>query len=284
MKVIKSINHNAAIGIDSLGRELVVLGKGVGFGELPREVPLSQIDRTFVGIDQKYLALISELPPEHLEFAAQFSDVVRARVSQELSPNLVVTLADHISFMIRRSKEGLYVSMPLAYEVEHSYPVEYALGTVCVRGVEKTFGVRIPKSEAVGVALSIVNSIVTLGSTRMRSSKRVERSIDRATRIVERSFGISVDRASFDYARFATHVRYLIDRIASGETLSTQNGLLYDDVVSTYPEIAVCAVDVAKAITRSDEETVTDEELIYLMLHINRLVERASEGTSPKEG
>ena len=70
MRVIKSINHNAAIGVDSLGREVVVLGSGVGFGTIPREVPLSEISRTFVGIEPKYLGLIEELPQEHLEFAA----------------------------------------------------------------------------------------------------------------------------------------------------------------------------------------------------------------------
>lgn len=276
VQITKSINHNAAIGIDSLGREVVVLGSGVGFGTIPRDIPLAQIDRTFVGIDPKYLGLIEELPQEHLEFAAQFADIVRMQVSHELSPNLVVTLADHISFMVRRAKQGIYVAMPLAYDVQQDYPVEYRLGQMCVRGVEKTFHVRLPKNEAVGVALSIVNSAMRSSSVSTRAAERDERAIERATRIVEKELGISVDRDSFDFARFATHVKYLIDRLVSGEPIATPNDSLYDEIVAEFPQVANCAGKVAQSIARSDEGEVTREEKLYLMLHINRLAERAA--------
>ncbi len=276
MQVIRSINHNAAIGIDSRGREVVVMGAGVGFGKIPRDVPLAEIKRTFVGIDDKYLGLIAELSPEQLEFAAQFSDIVRMQVSHELSPNLVVTLADHISFMVRRAREHLYVAMPLAYDVAQNYPVEYRLGQMCVRGVEKTFHVKLPKSEAVGVALSIVNSAVMSSNATARREKRDERAVEQATRIVERDLGIAVDRDSFDFARFATHVKYLIDRLAAGEPIATPNGAIYDEVAAQYPKIAACADEVATAIARPSEGEVTTEERLYLMLHINRLAERAA--------
>lgn len=276
MRVIRSINHNAAVGVDSLGREVVVMGSGVGFGKIPRDVPLAEIDRTFVGIDDKYLGLIAELPPEHLEFAAQFSDVVRMQVSHELSPNLVVTLADHISFMVKRAKERLYVAMPLAYDVAQNYPVEYRLGQMCVRGVEKTFKVRLPKNEAVGVALSIVNSAVMSSNAATRRERRDERAVEQATQVVERELGITVDRESFDFARFATHVKYLIDRLSAGEPIATPNGTMYSEVAAQYPVIAACADKVAVAIARPGEEDVTTEERLYLMLHINRLAERAS--------
>ncbi len=276
MQVIRSINHNAAIGIDSRGREVVVMGAGVGFGKIPRDVPLSEIKRTFVGIDDKYLGLIAELPSEHLEFAAQFSDIVRMQVSHELSPNLVVTLADHISFMVKRAREHLYVAMPLAYDVQQDYPIEYQLGQMCVRGVEKTFHVKLPKSEAVGVALSIVNSAVVSSATTTRAAERDERAVERAAQVVERELGISVDRDSFDFARFATHVKYLIDRLPAGEPIATPNGAIYDEVAAQYPEIAACADKVAAGIARPGEGEVTTEERLYLMLHINRLAERAA--------
>lgn len=276
MQVVRSINHNAAIGIDSLGREVVVMGAGVGFGKIPRDVPLAEIDRTFVGIDDKYLGLIAELPSEHLEFAAQFSDVVRMQVSHELSPNLVVTLADHISFMVKRAKEHLYVAMPLAYDVQQDYPVEYRLGQMCVRGVERTFHVKLPKNEAVGVALSIINSAVMSSVNAARREKRDERALETAVQVVERELGITVDRDSFDFARFATHVKYLIDRLAAGEPIATPNGAMYDEVAAQYPDVAACADKVARAIARPGEGEVTTEERLYLMMHINRLLERAA--------
>ena len=77
---------------------------------MPHEVDLSDIVRTFYGIDKRYLALIEELPAKELEFAAQFSDIVRSQVSHPLSPNLPVTLADHISFAIKRAREHMCIA------------------------------------------------------------------------------------------------------------------------------------------------------------------------------
>lgn len=279
MQVTRSINHNAAVGTDSLGREVVVMGAGVGFGKLPRDIPLSQIDRTFVGIDSKYLALISELPYDVLEFSAQFSDVVRAQVSHELSPNLVVTLADHISFMIKRARDHIYVSMPLSYDVGQNYPVELRLGRMCVHGVERTFDVRLPRDEAAGVALTIVNSALSASAKTTRQNKRRDLLIERVTKVVEHELGITVDRDSFDFARFATHVRYLLERLDTGEPFQTTNGELFEETTQQYPKVATCADKAIEVITGSNESEVTDEEKLYLILHINRLWQRATATT-----
>ncbi|ERL06493.1 beta-glucoside operon transcriptional antiterminator [Olsenella profusa DSM 13989] len=73
MRVIKSINNNAAICADGKGHELIALG--TSFGTIPREIPLFDIKRTFYGIDPKSLGLVSELPEDVLEFAAQLADL-----------------------------------------------------------------------------------------------------------------------------------------------------------------------------------------------------------------
>lgn len=38
MKIIKQINNNAALALDGNGKELVVLGRGVGFPKMPYEL------------------------------------------------------------------------------------------------------------------------------------------------------------------------------------------------------------------------------------------------------
>lgn len=277
MRAIKSINHNAALCVDSFGREVVVLGPGVGFGDLPRDIPLSQITQTFVGIDAKYLALIGELPAKELAFAGQLADVVRAQLSYELSPNLPVTLADHIVFVLERARKHLYVKMPLAYDIVQNYPVEYRLGQMAVRGIERSFGVRLPKNEATGIAMSIVNSAVASSAHAARRDQRVERMVERAVRVIERAMHVSVDRESFDYARFATHVRYLINRLDEGTPIDTQNASLYAEALEQYPEVAACTKEVARMLSQQLGSEVTAEERLYLMLHVNRLYERAKE-------
>ncbi|MBM6907982.1 PRD domain-containing protein [Collinsella intestinalis] len=148
MRAIQRINHNAAICEDGAGHQLIALGCGIGFGDMPHEVNLEDVKRTFYAIDRKYLAFIDEVDPDVLEFSAQLADIVTQQVSYELSPNLPITLADHIQFALKRARDHLVVPMPLAEDVEQAHPVEYRLAQMAVRGMQKTFGVRVDRHEA----------------------------------------------------------------------------------------------------------------------------------------
>lgn len=277
MQAIRRINNNAAICLDGKGRELVALGQGIGFGELPRDVPLAQISRTFYSVDEKYLGLVGELPENVLEFSGQLADLCRSTLSYELSPNLPITLADHIAFMIERARKHMVVQMPLGYEVQQAHPAEYKLGELAVKSAQKTFDVRIDRHEAIGIALSIVNSAMSLSESGVRRKEDVAYLLEGITRIVEEEMGVSVDRNSFDFARFATHVQYLIDRVISGKPIETQNAALFDEIAREYPQALSCAERADALISeRLAAGKLTDEEKLYLMLHVNRISERLS--------
>ena len=48
MMIVKKINNNVAIGVDGNGHEVVLFGKGIGFGELPYSInDMSKIERSF---------------------------------------------------------------------------------------------------------------------------------------------------------------------------------------------------------------------------------------------
>ena len=55
MKVIKNINNNISLCLDSRNNEVVAFGKGIGFTKPPYDVPLSKIDRTFYDVDEEQL-------------------------------------------------------------------------------------------------------------------------------------------------------------------------------------------------------------------------------------
>ena len=271
MRAIQRINNNAAICEDGAGHQLVALGRGIGFGEMPHEIALEDIKRTFYGIDRKYLAFIDEVDPDVLEFAAQLADIVTQQLSYELSPNLPITLADHIQFALKRAREHLVVPMPLAEDVEQAHPVEYRLAQMAVRGMQKTFDVRIDRREAAGVALSIVNAAVAPSQRRALAAKREDRLLEHVAEAVEREMGAPVDRESFAFARFTTHIRYLIDRVQKGEPIESENSGLYEVLAEQYPRSVACAQAIAAEIEAAYGEALTEEELVYLIMHINRI-------------
>ena len=124
MRVIKKINNNVALCIDHSGREVIAMGKGLGFGQIPREVPLREIERTFYDIDDTGRGALRDMPDNVLLFAARVIDAANM-------PNLFV-MADLRHFVwseepfedIVRYKDlvrHIHVDYPLSYP-ERKYP------------------------------------------------------------------------------------------------------------------------------------------------------------------
>lgn len=159
MRVVKKLNNNFAICVDGEGKELIAVGKGIGFPKTPYELEdLDLVTRTFYDIDQKYIGLFNELPENVIHFTAKLVDIARNELEYELNPNLVVTMSDHINFCIQRAKKDIYVQMPLIYEVEQTFPSEAKLGKYAVKQIERRFHVRLNQNEASGIAMNFVNA------------------------------------------------------------------------------------------------------------------------------
>ena len=52
MVVVKNINNNVSLCLDSGNKEVVVFGKGVGFIKPPHKIPLGKIERTFYDVNR----------------------------------------------------------------------------------------------------------------------------------------------------------------------------------------------------------------------------------------
>lgn len=272
MRAIRSINNNIAVCVDSAGNELIAMGKGIGFGKLPREVSLDDITHTYYNVDVRGLAGLNGVSMDVLAFAAGVADRARDELSYRLSPNLAFTLADHIAFAIKRAKENLQVSMPLAYDVEQGYPAEYRIARQTVRRLRRDFQVALRDDEAAAIALNIVNSRLNAAdqSERVRS-QRDEDMLEDITEIIETMYSATIDRSAFAYSRYATHLNYLFKRLHAGESLHDGSASMYTDVRGDYPEAAACVEKIAEHVHDEWGCEITDEEKLYLFIHVNRL-------------
>lgn len=277
MRLVKKINTSVALCVDESGRQLVALGKGIGFLNIQEEVPLSQITRTFYDVDARYVDALSDLSPEVVELASQIVDTSQGLLSYELSPNLSFVLADHLQFAIKRAEEGIMVSMPLAFDVQQQYPVEYRIGRWAVGRVNQELGANLPVREAIGIAMAFVNNAAApKEGSRVDDDQVLEQIIEESTTIVESTLGVAVDRDSLNYARFATHIQYLFQRAQTGISVESGNVDAYELLRKQYPEVSSCADLVADVFYRRTGRILTDEERLYLMLHINRIASKTA--------
>lgn len=279
MQAVRSINNNIAICVDSSGHECVAMGKGIGFGKMPHDVALSDVTHTYYSVDYRLLGGVKDIPQDVLLFAARAADRAREDLSYALSPNMAFLLADHIAFAIKRAREHLQVRMPLAYDVEHSYPEEYKVGLKLVREIRREFLVDLGDDEAAGIAMNLVNArLESVSAQDAARSQGDEIMLEEITEIVEDEFDVRVDRASFAFSRYATHLHYLFERIHRGEVLRGEGMSVYGELSSHFPEGVACVERIAAHIREAWNVDLDDDEKLYLVVHVSRICIKGGSG------
>lgn len=272
LKAIRSINNNIAVCIDSTGTEVVAMGKGIGYGTMPHEVDLSRISHTYYSVDERLLSGIQDIPEDVLTFTAKVVDAARGQIHYRMSSNLVFTLADHIAFAIKRSKSNLKVRMPLAYDIEQNFPDEYRVARQIVRRIRREFGAPLSNDEIAGIAMNFLNSRVDEATEEEnRIAQADEDMLEDITEIIENEFSTTVDRTSFAYSRYATHMHYLFRRLHAGEKLEAQGLSGYQGIEAQFPDGVACVERIAEHIERAWGTSLSQDEKLYLVIHVSRI-------------
>lgn len=270
VRIVKRLNHNVVLCLDSKGREVVALGLGVGFPTDGEELDIARIDRTFYGVDERYMALFEEIPFDILEFAAQMADVVRGALSYELSPNYPLALADHIAFMVDRRRRNLAVPLPYFSEFARLYPAEWRIAAFVAERAERYFHLVLPVEETAGIAFGIL-SAAGAGSDGEGASNAIESRIEEVVTGIERLLQVRIDRSGMAYVRFASHLRYLLHGVRTDLEGISEHDRMLSLLEESSPAVVSAARSIAHDLDDACDVEMNESEVLYLALHIGRL-------------
>lgn len=278
MLVVKNINNNVSLCLDSRNKEVVVFGKGVGFIKPPSELPLSKIERTFYDLNPRYITLLNDIPSEVIDFTARQMLQVEEYLPYKINSNLVLTLADHLAFAIDRAKRGLRLPMPSIYEMTLNYPLEVQVGQQFFSALEQEFHIHLPKGEIQGIAMHFINVRSGVGVEPIGDlEEQFDTIMEQITCIVEHGTGLHVHRDTFNYARFATHMQYLLKRILKNEHITSPNLQMYDQMRDEYRTASTCVDKICEYLKNNYSIKLAEEEQLYLIMHVNRVCSQEAE-------
>lgn len=269
------LNNNSVRTLLPDGSPAIVVGRGVGYHKRQGdELDESLIEQTFIPRTRESLGrlvqMLQEIPLEHVRVAAEITDLAIVELGVEGGQSLLLPIADHLSFVIRRLEQGLDLEHPLRWEVQTLYPKEAALGREAVRLANNRLRIDLPADEAVAFAMHFVNA--QFAGAQMERAYAMTRTIRRVFEVIRTTIGRSVDQESMGAARFVTHLRYLFVRLSSNKQLGTMPNKLLDDITTAYPLAASIAKKVAYLFEIDAPSELTEEEVGYLTLHIARLM------------
>ena len=164
MQIDKVYNNNVIQATDQQGRELIVIGKGLGFQKKAgEEIDTRKIEKTFV-LQNDYQQ--SDLSSLYLQMESTEVEVVNAIINKaegvlgvQFDLSLYLALADHLHFVFERSHEGVSIENPLSWEVRKFYPNEYQIGLEALQLIKERLGLELGKAEASAIATKLAHEI-----------------------------------------------------------------------------------------------------------------------------
>ena len=269
----KVINNNIISAYEKSGAEVIVMGRGIGFKKKQGEVvPADQISKIFRiksrTLTEQFKELLANMPLERVRISDEIISHAKDHLKLKLNQSIYVTLTDHINFAIERVSQGIEPQNALLWKIKRFYPQEFQLGIYALELIHDRLGILLPEDEAGFIALHFVNAEY---GTDIRDAVKFPDQMQAIVDIVERELGILLDESSLHYERFMTHIKFLIQRIYRKELLSSEDRELSLMMQRKYPREYQCSVKVAEYIMQATGCRLSEEEIMYLSVHIRRV-------------
>jgi beta-glucoside operon transcriptional antiterminator len=277
VRLVKALNNNVALAKDVDGREIVVTGKGIAFNIKPgQEIDKKRVSKVFVlqtdDLARKMGDLLTNIRMECAEIVDEIVRYAKDRLNGKMSDYIYLALTDHISFAFDRYEKGYRVKNVILWEIKKFYKEEYAVGLKALEIIKNKTGVAFDEDEAGFIALHFVNSKMETYEmdTTIKMTKMVQDILD----IVKYHFKMTFDEDSLNFIRFLTHLKFFAQRTLMHESFESENDDLFLIIRNKYPEEYKCVEKIAKYVAKGYNHEITNDEKVYLMLHMARIVRR----------
>lgn len=274
MKVVTVFNNNVVLVKNDNNVEEIVTGKGLGFGVKAGDILKDQnISKKFVLESQESVhdleAILKRIDMKDIELASDILQLYEDELGNKANESSLLALAEHISFAITRAKQGMSFRSALEWEIKQLYSKEYSIALKAVGLMQVKSGVEIPEQEAVFITLHFINALEA--NNRMEETIFMMKVIQSITNIMKYHYGHEFNEKSFHFTRFITHIRYFVKRQLYNEVVTEETSTLLKVVKAQYENHYSCAVKIKDFLEQQHNWKISNEEVVYLTLHLNKL-------------
>lgn len=278
MRIHKILNNNVVVIIDENENEQIVMGRGIAFKKkCGDDLDPKQIDKVFTmsnpDISNKFQELAADIPIEFLELVEKIITYAKTHIGKKINDSIYISLADHILMSIERFKQGIVVKNALLWDIKRFYKDEFCIGLKALEMTQEQTGVLLPEDEAGFIALHFVNAQLDETRAEVQNMYDITKVMQEISNIVKYYFNMDFDEDSVYYYRFITHLKFFAQRLITHKTYQEENedGLL-DIIKIKYKNAYECVKTIKKFLVERYEYLLSDEEMLYLTIHIARVV------------
>ncbi|ATA24687.1 transcription antiterminator LicT [Brenneria goodwinii] len=273
MKVKKILSNNAVLLMREDHKEVVAIGKGIGFGKKEGDdVDPQRIESQFIkktdDMADVLSQLLAEIPVAYLTVTQQIITLAQHKLQLNVQDTLFLALSDHINFAVQRHKKGQIIKNALLWDIKQFYSSEYAVGLEALSLIRSRLDIDLPEDEAGFIALHLANA---RNNSDMHSTMQSAGIIKDILTILKYDLHIQFDENSLDYHRLITHLKFFALRLLNRSTVSHGDDSIYQGIRELMPQAFSCAMKVYDYVEKNYNCQLTTDEIMFLTIHINRL-------------
>ncbi len=269
-KILKVLNNNGILVIDlDTKQELIFLGKGVGFGKKVNQ-NVSEIENakayrfTEQQSRQESIDTIKSISPVFIEIAGGIIEEAEKQFGN-VDNNILLPLADHIAFAIKRMEQGIELKNPFAKEIKVLFEEEYNVAKKGKDLINQKIGVEINDDEVGYITLHVHTALTR---EHVVQSMDVARMIQEGIQTIEKELGAMLDDATISYTRLLTHMKFMILRVINDEKLHLD---MTDYVLENFPDSFALAKQICSSFEQNIKKPFPNIEISYFAIHIERV-------------
>lgn len=277
MRVVKVLNNSLVLALDERGRETILMGKGIGFHKASGyEFGPEEVEKVFVlhdrSITRSIIQLAAETDSVFFEIGKNVIDYAIASYHMKVLDHIYLSLTDHLAFAVRRAKKGILVPNFYTQDMQRFNPNEYRVGQYALELVKREMGVELPEDEAGNIAFHFINA--QEDHPYNEKNRKIKQLTEDVLDLVKYYYQLIYDEDSIAYSRYLTHIRLFAQRLVSGQQLPEDDSrLLYDQIAQVCTSEFSCVEKVNRFVKEQLGVAVTNQEEMYLALHIHRVLE-----------
>lgn len=277
MKVIRVFNNNAVLVENEANEEMVLIGKGIAFAKKTGDLINEElIQKKFVfensQLNEKLAKLFNEVPVKYIELTLDIVEMAGKELNTKFNSNIYIALADHIAYAVERCSNNETIKNALLWEIKKFYPNEFAAAMKALEMIRYETNIEMSEDEAGFIALHFVNG--QSEGELMEQTVAVTKIVEDILHIVEYHFHFKIDETSLNYIRFVTHIQYFARRLFAKEVIDDGDDVLFEQIKNRYQDSYNCSLKVKKYIGSNYHIDISNDELVYFILHINRVCNR----------
>ncbi len=274
--VKKVLNNNVLIAENENYREVVLIGKGIGFNRKKGDrLKEGIIEKIFILKDkekqEQYKSLLPNMDHEISNAIIDALSYIKNKTGTSLSEQVHVALTDHLFFSIYRTMKGMVITHPFLSEIKALYPLEYEIASDVVKIVNDSVKIKLPEGEIGFIALHVHSALHDTHIARVNKRSYL---IHDLVKMIEDAFQTNMEKEPSIYIRLLRYLQYMVDQAETEEIENTESKKIIFVLQNEYPFCYNLTQKVIKEIHNRLQKPVGNAEAVYLTLFLQRIYDK----------